>query len=201
MQAAGVTNDAVSSIRVPSGFTVVAYADGDFTGASWTFTADNANLATTGNDNVISSFRITSGGGGGTTPPTSGVISLKAHANSQYVTADNAGASALIANRAAIGAWESFDLINNSDASISLRAHANNNLVTAPNGGASALVATGTSVAAAQEFDLINNSDGSVSLRSHANNDYVTAENAGAAALIANRTAIGPWEEFDLIHD
>jgi len=51
---------------------------------------------------------------GGSTPPTgSPVISLRAHANSDYVTADNAGASPLIANRTAIGPWESFDLITN----------------------------------------------------------------------------------------
>ena len=58
MQAAGIANDAISSIQVPSGKTVVAYADGDFTGTSWTFTANNANLANTGNDNTISSFVI-----------------------------------------------------------------------------------------------------------------------------------------------
>ncbi|WP_433892499.1 arabinofuranosidase catalytic domain-containing protein [Streptomyces sp. CA-111067] len=43
-----------------------------------------------------------------------GSVSLRAHANRDIVTADNAGASPLIANRtsvAAIGAWESFDLI------------------------------------------------------------------------------------------
>ncbi|MDQ1550991.1 MAG: hypothetical protein QOD50_413, partial [Actinomycetota bacterium] len=34
------------------------YADGDFTGTAWTFTANNANLANTGNDNTISSFVI-----------------------------------------------------------------------------------------------------------------------------------------------
>ena len=59
MEAAGIPNDAISSIRVPSGFKVVAYADGDYTGSSWTFTADNANLANTGGDNTISSFKIT----------------------------------------------------------------------------------------------------------------------------------------------
>jgi hypothetical protein len=42
---------------------------------------------------------------------TSLVISLRAHANGDIVTADNAGASPLIANRTAIGQWEEFDLI------------------------------------------------------------------------------------------
>lgn len=60
MQAAGIANDAISSIRVPSGITVVAYGDGAFDGPSWTFTSDNANLANTGNDNTISSIKVTS---------------------------------------------------------------------------------------------------------------------------------------------
>ena len=47
-----------------------------------------------------------------TTPGQSTVISLRAHANNMIVTADNAGASPLIANRTAIGPWEEFDLIN-----------------------------------------------------------------------------------------
>jgi hypothetical protein len=193
LQADGIANDSISSIRVPSGFTVVAYADSGFSGTSWTFTADNANLGNTGNNDAISSLKITSGGGT--------VISLKAHANGDYVTADNAGASPLIANKTAIGTWESFDLINNSDGSVSFRAHANGDIVTADNAGASSLIANRTAIGPWEEFDLINNSDGSVSFRAHANGDIVTAENAGAAALIANRTAIGPWEEFDLIHD
>jgi hypothetical protein len=138
---------------------------------------------------------------GSTTPPVTGAISLRAHANGQYVTADNAGASSLIANRTAIGPWETFDLISNSDGSVSLKAHANNNYVTAENAGAAALIANRTAIGGWESFDLIHNSDGSVSLKAHANGQYVTAENAGAAALIANRTAIGGWEEFDLIND
>ena len=135
---------------------------------------------------------------GATTTP---VVSLRAHANGNIVTADNAGADPLIANRTAIGAWEEFDLITNPDGSISLRAHANNQIVTADNAGAAPLIANRTAIGTWEEFDLITNPDGSVSLRAHANGDIVTADNAGADPLIANRTAIGTWEEFDLIHD
>jgi len=39
------------------------------------------------------------------------VISLRSHADNDYVTAENDGASPLIANRTAIGTWEEFDLI------------------------------------------------------------------------------------------
>ena len=84
------------------------------------------------------------------------VISLRAHANNMIVTADNAGASPLIANRTAVNAWEEFDLINNADGSVSLRAHANNMIVTADNAGASPLIANRTAISTWEEFDLIH---------------------------------------------
>ncbi|GAA2044467.1 hypothetical protein GCM10009839_55160 [Catenulispora yoronensis] len=127
------------------------------------------------------------------------VVSLKAHANGDYVTSDSGGASPLIANRTTIGPSEQFDLVANPDGSVSLRAHANAKVVTADNAGASPLIANRTAIGPWEEFDLVHNADGSVSLRAHANGDIVTADNAGASPLIANRTAIGPWEEFDLI--
>ncbi|MHA6764930.1 ThuA domain-containing protein [Streptacidiphilus sp. PAMC 29251] len=133
-----------------------------------------------------------------TAPPVTPVISLKAHANGKFVTAENAGASALIANRTAVGSWEQFDEIDEGGGNIALRAHANNEYVTAENAGASALIANRTAVGPWETFQLVHNADGSVSLKAAANGKYVTAENAGAAALIANRSAVGPWEEFDL---
>jgi glucosylceramidase len=139
---------------------------------------------------------LTFGAGGG-----SSVISLRAHANGDIVTADNAGADPLIANRTTIGTWEEFDLINNADGSVSFRAHANGDIVTADNAGSSPLIANRTAIGTWEEFDLIHNADGSASFRAHANGDIVTADNAGASALIANRTAVGGWEEFDLIYD
>ena len=132
-----------------------------------------------------------------TTPPA--VISLRAHANNKYVTADNAGAAPLIANRTAIGPWEQFDRLDAGGGQIALRAHANSKVVTADNAGASPLIANRTAVGPWETFTLVTNADGSVSLKANANGKYVTAENAGAASLIANRTAIGSWEEFDLI--
>jgi hypothetical protein len=134
-----------------------------------------------------------------TSPST--VISLRAMANNMIVTAENAGASPLIANRTAIGTWEQFDLITNSDGTVSFRAHANNMIVTAENAGASPLIANRTAIGLWETFQLIHNSNGTISLLAKVDNMYVTAENAGASPLIANRTAIGAWEEFDLIHD
>jgi hypothetical protein len=42
------------------------------------------------------------------------VLSLRAMANNMIVTADNAGASPLIANRTTIGTWEQFTLISDN---------------------------------------------------------------------------------------
>ncbi|HEY2672923.1 MAG TPA: hypothetical protein VGJ07_21515, partial [Rugosimonospora sp.] len=113
------------------------------------------------------------------------VISLRAHANGDYVTADNAGAAPLIANRTAIGPWETFDVLDAGNGNIALRAHANNNIVTADNAGASPLIANRTAIGGWETFQLIHNPDGSTSLKALVNNDYVTADNAGAAPLIA----------------
>ncbi|WP_433890407.1 discoidin domain-containing protein [Streptomyces sp. CA-111067] len=62
LQAAGIANDSVSSLRVPAGLTVTAYADAGFSGTKWTFTSDTPNLTATGNNDAISSVRVTSGG-------------------------------------------------------------------------------------------------------------------------------------------
>ncbi len=52
-----VPNDWMSSLRVPAGWIVDAYADGNFTGAVCTYTADTSWVGTACND-VMSSFRI-----------------------------------------------------------------------------------------------------------------------------------------------
>ncbi|MFC5001541.1 carbohydrate-binding protein [Dactylosporangium cerinum] len=59
LQAAGIANDSVSSIRVPSGWTVAGFQHSGFAGTQWTFTADNPNMINTGNNDAISSVRIT----------------------------------------------------------------------------------------------------------------------------------------------
>jgi hypothetical protein len=131
--------------------------------------------------------------------PATAVVSLRSRANSMYVCAENAGAQALIANRTAIGAWETFDLVDAGSGNVALRAHANSMYVCAENAGAQPLIANRSAVGLWETFQLLHNGDGSVSLRARVNNDYVCAESAGAQPLIANRTAIGTWEEFDLV--
>jgi hypothetical protein len=148
---------------------------------------------------ALTSIRPTQPVVGTTPPPPATVVGLRARANNRYVTADNAGAAALIASRTAIGGWEQFDLITVAGGQVALRARANNLIVCADNAGARPLIANRSVIGPWETFTLVRNANGTISLLAQANNRYVTAENAGAQPLIANRTAIGGWEQFDLI--
>ncbi|MFD0636119.1 ricin-type beta-trefoil lectin domain protein [Catenulispora yoronensis] len=139
--------------------------------------------------------------GGGTNQKwrlTGSPVGLRAHANGQIVTAEQAGAQPLIANRAVVDSWETFDWFDNADGSVSLRAHANGKYVDAPN-TTTPLIADATAIAAPEEFDLVFNADGSYSFRAHSTTQLVTADSAGASSLIANQTSIGAAQEFDLL--
>ncbi|MDN3026127.1 alpha-L-fucosidase [Streptomyces sp. S.PB5] len=58
LTAAGVGAGAISSLRPAPGHRVVGYSGDNFTGTSWTFTADSPDLRTTGNNDQIASLRV-----------------------------------------------------------------------------------------------------------------------------------------------
>ncbi|MGW3412580.1 fascin domain-containing protein [Streptomyces sp. NPDC000888] len=60
----------------------------------------------------------------------------------------------LIADRTAIGTWETFQLVHNSNGTVSLLASANGKYVTADNGGADPLIANRTAIGTWEQFDL-----------------------------------------------
>jgi hypothetical protein len=165
--------------------------------------AVTSGFPTDATENAVQASLATAGYSGNTTlfPTTESVISLRAHANGQYVDAAGNGANPLIADATTIGKNQTFDLFASPGGTVSLRAHANGHVVTADNAGAAPLIANRGSAGPWETFDLINNSDGTVSLRAHANGLIVTADNAGSSPLIANRTAVGAWEKFDLVRD
>ena len=72
-----------------------------------------------------------------------------------YVCAENAGAQNLIANRTAVGSWETFRRVTNADGSTSLQATVNNKYVTAENGGAAPLIANRDAIGPWEEFDMV----------------------------------------------
>ncbi|GHJ49562.1 hypothetical protein Cs7R123_69040 [Catellatospora sp. TT07R-123] len=129
--------------------------------------------------------------------PVSGTT-IKARANSKFVTVPGGGTGNLIASAATAGTLaERFDLVDLGSGNVALKSKVNGMYVCAENGGANPLIANRAAVGAWETFALVRNSDGTISLRAQANGKYVVAENAGAAALIANRAAIGAWEKFD----
>ncbi|MGQ4403519.1 alpha-L-fucosidase [Streptomyces hayashii] len=58
LSAAGLGARTISSLRPAPGYQVVGYSGDDFTGTSWTFTADNPDLRVTGNNDQITSLRV-----------------------------------------------------------------------------------------------------------------------------------------------
>ncbi|MFF5523213.1 alpha-L-fucosidase [Streptomyces coeruleorubidus] len=58
LSAAGPGPRTLSSLRPAPGYQVIGYSGDDFTGASWTFTADNPDLRATGNNDRITSLKV-----------------------------------------------------------------------------------------------------------------------------------------------
>jgi uncharacterized protein YkwD len=133
------------------------------------------------------------------TPQPSTRVALRSLANGQYVTAENGGNSALIANRSAVLGWETFELINLGGNERALRSLTNNLYVCAEAQGNQPLIANRSAALGWETFELITNGDGTVSLRARANGRFVTAENGGASPLVANRDVILGWEKFFLV--
>ena len=95
-----VGNDALSSLKVPSGWRVTLYEHDNFAGRTKVFTADATFVGYDFND-TTSSILVEA-------PPYGATISILARANNRYVCAEAAGSSPLIANRTRIDTWETF---------------------------------------------------------------------------------------------
>ncbi|GAB1817078.1 GDSL-type esterase/lipase family protein [Herbidospora sp. RD11066] len=85
-----------------------------------------------------------------------GNIALRSRANNMIVAAEAAGAQPLIANRTAVGPWETFTVVNNPNGTISLRAQANGQYVCADGGGAQPLIANRAAIGPWEQFDVVN---------------------------------------------
>jgi endoglucanase len=132
-------------------------------------------------------------------PGTPGAItsSIKAMANNSFVCAEDTGASPLVANRATVGGWEKFTVVNNSDGTISFLSSANNKYVTADLNQSTKLIARATTIQDWEKFRKVDRGSGKVALQAVANNKYVSADLNLGAVLYANRDTVGgAWEEF-----
>ena len=61
LAAKGMPNDWASSVKVPSGYTVILYAGDNFSGTSWTLTADQSEFGSLGANDQVSSVVVQGG--------------------------------------------------------------------------------------------------------------------------------------------
>lgn len=129
-------------------------------------------------------------------PAIADAATITASANGSFVTAENAGASFLIANRATASTWEQFQVISNSDGTTSLQATINGQFVTtdAANGGQ--LIASQTAIGTNERFRMVAQANGTVSFQAVATNQWVSADLNIGGTLIANRATASTWEQF-----
>jgi hypothetical protein len=84
----------------------------------------------------------------------SGNIGLRALVNNQYVCAENAGASPLIANRTSVGPWETFTELDAGGGNTALRALDDSQIVCAESAGANPLIANRTAIGSWETFTV-----------------------------------------------
>ena len=202
--AKGIKNDAISSLKVNSGYKVTLYNDAGFNGTSKAFTGDASYVGDEMNDKT-SSIKIEKWNGSSsvtynTVKLSNGKYSIKSVANGKYVAAENVGSETIVANRDSYGgSWETFYLINNDDGTVSIKADANNKYVCAVLDEENQLVPRSESVGTWEKFQIYKISDTEYGLKSAENGKYVKADLDNGGKLIAGSDSIaGAWEAFNI---
>ena len=129
-------------------------------------------------------------------PAISRAATIRASANNMFVCAENAGASFLIANRAAASSWEDFQIVNNSDGTVSLQASINGRFVTTDLANGGRLIASQTAIGTNEKFRMVAQTGGTVSFQAVSSNMWVSADLNISGTLIANRGTASTWERF-----
>jgi beta-glucanase (GH16 family) len=160
-------------------------------GGNWFPGPDSSTPAV--NDVLVDYVRVYQAGTG--TVPT---VTIRASANNTFVSAENAGASPLVANRATASTWEQFHLIDNGDGTTSLQAVANGLFVTVDAGNGNRLIASKSAASSSEKFRRVAQSNGTTALQAVVNNQFVSADLNIGDVLVANRAAASTWEQFTL---
>ncbi len=202
--AKGIKNDAISSLKVNSGYKVTLYNDEGFNGTSKAFTGDASYVGDEMNDKT-SSIKIEKWNGSSsvtynTVKLSNGKYSIKSVANGKYVAAENGGSETIVANRDNYGgSWETFYLINNNDGTVSIKADANNKYVCAVLDEENQLVPRSDNVGTWEKFQIYKINDSEYGIRSAENGKYVKADLDNGGKLIAGSDSIaGAWETFNI---
>ena len=199
---AGIKNDAISSLKVPSGYKVTLYNDADFKGDKKEFTSDASYVGDDLNDKT-SSIKIEKINNSSSTSYAAiklsdGKYSIKSIANEKYVVAENGGSDPLMANRDSYsGAWETFFIENNGDGTVNIKAEANNKYVCAVLDEENQLTSRSDSPSTWEKFQIYKIKDGEYGIRSAENGKYVKSDLNNGGKLIAGSDSIaGAWEAF-----
>ena len=202
--AKGIKNDAISSLKVNSGYKVTLYNNAGFKGTSKAFTGDASYVGDEMNDKT-SSIKIEKWDGSSsvtynTVKLSNGKYSIKSVANEKYVVAENGGSETIVANRDSYGgSWETFYLINNDDGTVSIKADANNKYVCAVLDEENQLVPRSDNVGTWEKFQIYKINDSEYGIRSAENGKYVKADLDNGGKLIAGSDSIaGAWEAFNI---
>ena len=202
--AKGIKNDAISSLKVNSGYKVTLYNDEGFNGTSKAFTGDASYVGDEMNDKT-SSIKIEKWNGSSsvtynTVKLSNGKYSIKSVANGKYVASENGGSETIVANRDNYGgSWETFYLINNDDGTVSIKADANNKYVCAVLDEENQLVPRSDNVGTWEKFQIYKINDSEYGIRSAENGKYVKADLDNGGKLIAGSDSIaGAWEAFNI---
>ena len=202
--AKGIKNDAISSLKVNSGYKVTLYNDEGFNGTSKAFTGDASYVGNEMNDKT-SSIKIEKWNGSSsvtynTVKLSNGKYSIKSVANGKYVAAENGGSDPIVANRDNYGgSWETFYLINNDDGTVSIKADANNKYVCAVLDEENQLVPRSDNVGTWEKLQIYKINDSEYGIRSAENGKYVKADLDNGGKLIAGSDSIaGAWEAFNI---
>jgi hypothetical protein len=118
-------------------------------------------------------------------------------ANNKYVAAEGGGGRELVANRSALGPWESFNVVHLGDERLALQA-SNGKYVSAAGGGGGVVLANADCVGPWETFQMKRPGNSRIALQT-ANGHFLCAEGGGGRELVANRTQAGPWESFYMI--
>lgn len=203
--AKGIKNDAISSLKVSSGYKVTLYDNAGFNGKNKSYTSDASYVGDEMNDKT-SSIKIERVNGSSsetsysTVKMSDGKYSIKSVANSKFIVAENGGSDPLMANRDNYGgAWETFYLLNNDDGTVSIKAEANNKYACAVLDEENQLTPRSDSVGTWEKFRIYKINDSEYGIRSAENGKYVKADLDNGGKLIAGSDSIaGAWEAFNI---
>lgn len=193
--------------------------------SSWgiyNYPADAVNLLTESYENILNKWSKTTsegwvyqnlhdvmqagfaGGGGGIPGGDSldnGQYFLVAIANDKVVCAEDGGESIVAATRdSSEGAWETFELVNNSDGSVSFRSVANNQYLTAVLDEQNQIIPRSSSIGDWEKFQIEPIPTGGYSIKSLASGKYIKSDLEQDARLFATSDSVsGAWEAFEIL--